>query len=389
MRHRSFQTRVGFTLVELLVVIAIVGLLVALLLPAVQSARNAAIASTANSTLRGFGQVTQVMEERDVKGRLTTSAFDHNRDGDIRRYGYVGDAIKLKLLNPGTALDASNPTKLSEKVLDYMGAGATSGANKNRHGGAAANVHFTGAAGPKDFRGVTSGAAPTRELWDQGYNCNFAATWHFVRGDVLPLSAPAAGMDADTTDGSKCPGDGDGPLNVDKLLNCDVTRDQIALMGNARNGDKDEAAISATAATTMNTFAGKDIATAGDWTVEAFCDGLNATPADATAQAEMGLAALTDRVHEMNDIQPIVGAREADVGPDVGGYAQIVFADGHVAKIVDSNGYNDDSDGFIGAYLDGSAFKVNSGAFADELRGKIWVKQLGGKGNKGGGGVLE
>lgn len=97
-RHRS--TQFGFTLVELLVVIAIIGVLVALLLPAVQAARESARRATCINNLKQIGLA--VWNYEDSHKRLPPGAVWQPSKNVTRGSVYV---YLLPYLEQGTVYD--------------------------------------------------------------------------------------------------------------------------------------------------------------------------------------------------------------------------------------------------------------------------------------------
>jgi len=381
----------AFTLVEMLVVIAIIGILVALLLPALSAAREAARATQCKANLRQFFVGLTTHADNDPQERYSTGDYDGRRNGTLDQFGWVADMVNGGIAEPQSLLCPSNPSQGSEKLNDYLGITSID----PKEGGDPDKINTGGAVI------VLAASSPAEAIADvfleKGYGTNYASTYFTVRtGPVLTSSqtgtdfkvfldidkTPVMTWSAPTTHPSYVQKSIDPVQNIGPLSRAVVeasphTEDTIPLMGDANVGDVKEAFLKETIPGFLS---------GGDRLVESFSDGPYLAHDSVTFKSlEKSGSELSNEwlVLQTSDItaKPVVWStnvfqQEAppqgqalpeitngtalqdyrDLGPVHRGNANILFADGSVRSYKDQNG-----DGFLNP-----GFKIGSALTPDQ-----------------------
>jgi len=350
----------GFTLLEMLVVVAIIGILAALLLPALARAREAARSATCKNNLRQFGIGLHMFADKDPQGRYCSGAFDFRRDGCPDTWGWVADLVNMGAAAPGEMLCPTNPLQAPEKYNDLLGHDTTDG----KDGAPAPRLDdgVCGAGGGFGGTGIDTPARAdyvTRAIWEKGYNTNYASSWYFVRGGVKfePGVTPLETIDQ-AGQGRKGLSTTTGPLTRRVVESSRIPSSNIPLMGDATAGDPTEAILTLDLHKdpALNTLANADAEdvtylNAGVRLVESFNDGPAtydsanykvallgpAVPIQAQLEAEASVAGpppALDGAAWLQDTRDWFAIHGS--GNDLS--CNILMADGSVKSFIDSNG---------------------------------------------------
>ncbi|MHC2068548.1 DUF1559 family PulG-like putative transporter [Bremerella sp. T1] len=252
----------GFTLIELLVVIAIIGILVALLLPAVSRAREAARNAECKNNLRQFGIGHYIFADQNPSGLLVSGAFDWRRDGCPDTYGWVNDLVSTGAAAPAEMLCPSSPLRSTEKLNDFIGDIDT---NDGKDG---APTERLNASICSQLASLAGGSADRvnfvkTELLDAGYNTNYAQSWFAAREQAKLTQGTGYITTTESLKGYEGARYG---LRMRTAESAIVPTQAIPLLGCGAPGDVSEAILSADVSAEMDLLADAPLA-------EAFCDG--------------------------------------------------------------------------------------------------------------------
>ncbi len=244
-RIRPRQRR-GFTLIELLVVITIIAILMALVLPAIISAREAARSVQCKNNLRQTGIALHSFSTTDRLGRLCSGAFDFARDGSPDTFGWVADVMSVKGGLPNEMRCPSNSSQGSEKLNDLLGGTPSSDGSV-----LPADRVGVGALGNKLLAAPNhaSRVVLVQDAVQKGMNTNYASSWFMVRGGlrISPNPTDHENPEVIAEDCKDLPGSL-GPITQAMLGNADIPSSNIPMLGDAAPGDSNEAILSDTVA---------------------------------------------------------------------------------------------------------------------------------------------